>query len=99
MEWDPALTEKFLFDPFEKTPEQTKLAAHYFLLVASVTESKLIGRAENSRALLVHLHRFFGERALNKPRSKVLLVVMVETDRDIKSKEEAIETLREQLVI
>jgi len=40
------------------------LAAHYFLLWASVTETVLIGRAEDALVLMVDLHRSLGERLL-----------------------------------
>ena len=60
MEWDPTLSEKLLINPFNRLPEGMKRTAHYFLLVAAITESNLIRRSENSRALLVHLHRFLG---------------------------------------
>ena len=35
---------------------EKKDVAHYFLLVASITESRLVGRAENARAILTYLH-------------------------------------------
>ncbi|NIN51785.1 MAG: hypothetical protein GTO23_01240, partial [Nitrososphaeria archaeon] len=49
LEWDPRLSEKLLLDPYGKSYEEKKRIAHYFLLVASITETELIGRAENSR--------------------------------------------------
>ena len=61
LEWDPRLSEKLLFDPFGKSYEEKKRIAHYFLLVASITETELIGRAENSRALTIHTHRLLGD--------------------------------------
>ena len=61
LEWDPDLSEKLIIDAFDKTDEGERRVAHYFLLVASITESNLIGRAENSRALMIHLHRVLGD--------------------------------------
>ena len=56
IEWDPQISEKLLIDPFDKSHEGRRRTAHYFLLVASITETQLIGRAENSRALMIHFH-------------------------------------------
>jgi len=57
IEWDPRISEKLLFDPFNPSYPARVKTAHYFLLVASITETRLIGRAENSRAILIHFHR------------------------------------------
>jgi len=57
LEWDPTLSEKLLFDPFSKKVENLNRIAHYFLMVSSITESDLIGRAENARALMIHLNK------------------------------------------
>jgi hypothetical protein len=61
LEWDPRLSEKLLLDPFGKSYEEKKRIAHYFLLVASITETELIGRTENSRALMIHIHKTLGD--------------------------------------
>lgn len=66
VEWDPNLSEKLFLDPFDRSVEGQKRAAHYFLLVASITESDLIGRAENARALMIHLHRILGNDLFNE---------------------------------
>ena len=57
IEWDPEISERLLIDPFDKSHEGRRRTAHYFLLVASITETQLIGRAENSRALMIHFHK------------------------------------------
>ena len=57
LEWDPILSEKLLFDPFSTFTENQKRIAQYFLLVASITETDLIGRAENARALMIHINK------------------------------------------
>jgi len=57
VEWDPSFSEPLYLDPFTKSYFGRKKIAHYFLLVASITESTLIGRAENARALLTYLHK------------------------------------------
>ena len=55
--WDPNISEPLLFDPFSQRPQDQMKIAHYFLLVASITDSSIIGRAENSRALMIFLHQ------------------------------------------
>ena len=57
LEWDPRLSEKLLFNPFNIAPEIREHIAHYFLLVSSITETDLIGRAENARALMIHYNK------------------------------------------
>jgi hypothetical protein len=61
LEWDPRLSEKLLLNPFGKSYEEKKRIAHYFLLVASITETELVGRTENSRALMIQLHKTLGD--------------------------------------
>jgi hypothetical protein len=57
LEWDPRLSEKLLFDPFSKSLDNQERIAHYFLMVSSITETNLIGRAENARALMIHFNK------------------------------------------
>jgi len=61
LEWDQNMSLKLLFDPYSKSYSERKKIAHYFLLVASITETKLIGRSENSRGLMVQIHSVLGE--------------------------------------
>ena len=56
VEWDPDFSVPLNFDPFTESYDGKKDVAHYFLLVASITESRLVGRAENARAILTYLH-------------------------------------------
>ena len=57
LEWDPRLSEKLLINPFSNSPGIRDRIAQYFLMVASITETDLIGRAENARALMIHFHK------------------------------------------
>lgn len=57
LEWDPRLSEKLMFNPYSKSPELQERITHYFLMVSSITESDLIGRAENARALMIHFNK------------------------------------------
>lgn len=58
-QWDPAISERLRFDPYDESVEAKVRAAHYFLLNAAVTETELVGRSENARALMIDLHRRF----------------------------------------
>jgi len=60
LQWDPRLPPRLLIDPWSKDYGSKKRIAHYFLLVASIDETRVIGRAENARCLMVELHKKFG---------------------------------------
>jgi hypothetical protein len=64
-QWDPNISAKLLFDPYLA---DEKLVSHYFLLVASITETLLIGRAENARDLIIRLHKALGDDLFSKTR-------------------------------
>jgi len=61
IQWDPRMRPRLLINPYSEVYEEKKRTAHYFLLAASINESKVIGRAENARRLVVHLHKKFGD--------------------------------------
>ena len=44
-QWDPAISERLRFDPYDDGAEARRMAAHYFLLNAAVTETELVGRS------------------------------------------------------
>lgn len=58
LQWDQHVHPKLLFDPYAKSYDERKRSAHYFLLVAAITETELVGRSENSRALMINIHSF-----------------------------------------
>lgn len=60
--WDQNMARQLLFDPYAKAYHEKTRIAHYFLLVAAITETELTGRAENSRELMIHIHSFLGDR-------------------------------------
>ena len=70
IQWDPEMYPKLLIKPYSKDYEERRRTAHYFLLVASVDESRVIGRAENARALLIHLHKRFRDKLFNISRAE-----------------------------
>lgn len=59
IEWDPNISEQLPFDPFDTSDQSRKITAHFFLLIASINETELIGRAENSRALMTYFYKIF----------------------------------------
>lgn len=61
LQFNPKLPPKLLIDPWAKDYESKKRVAHYFLLVASIDEEGVIGRAENARYLMVELHKKYGK--------------------------------------
>jgi hypothetical protein len=62
IQWDGRMSPRLLLNLYSKNLEERKIAAHYFLLVSSILEDRLIGFSENARRLLVHLHEAFGNR-------------------------------------
>lgn len=72
IQWDLRLLPRLLINPYSKDYGKRRKAAHYFLLVASVDESRVIGMAENARKLLVHLHKRFGDKLFEVCESKEL---------------------------
>jgi len=69
-QWDPAISQRLLFNPYNEAAKA--FSAHYFLLNAAITETELIGRAENARALMITLHRRFGEGLLDQTNAQLL---------------------------
>jgi len=63
LQWDPNVTHlrKLPVQPYAESYNQRKQIAHYFLLVASITETELIRRAENARELMIDIYRFMNK--------------------------------------
>jgi len=61
-QWDRRMSPKLLFNPYSESSEEKKLTAHYFLLVSSILEDRIVGFSENARSLLIHLHKTLGNR-------------------------------------
>jgi len=62
VQWDGRMKPRLLFNPYSEDSEQKKMTAHYFLLVASLLEDRVVGFSENSRRLLIYLHEKLGKR-------------------------------------
>ena len=69
VQWDRRMSPRLLLNPYSEDCEERKIAAHYFLLVSSVLEDKVVGFSENARKLLVYLHETFNNRLfeISKP--------------------------------
>ncbi len=61
LQFDPALEPKLPVDPYSRNYEERKRTAHYLLLVASIDEGNVIGRADNARKLIASLYEHFDE--------------------------------------
>jgi len=59
--FDPNIPPRLHFDPYSQNCEEKRKIAHYLLLVASISEGNVIGRAEHARRLIVNLYNKFGE--------------------------------------
>ena len=62
IQWDTRMSPRLLFNPYSTNYEERKVAAHYFLLAASILEDQVVGFSENARNLLINLHEKFGNR-------------------------------------
>jgi hypothetical protein len=60
VQWDRRMSPRLLFNPYSEKFEERKIAAHYFLLAASILDDTIVGYPENARMLLVYLHEAFG---------------------------------------
>jgi hypothetical protein len=69
IQWDGRMSPRVLLNPYSKDDEDRRMAAHYFLMVSSVLEDRLIGFSENARKVLICLHRVYGNRLfeIHKP--------------------------------
>ncbi|HEX9261030.1 MAG TPA: DUF2400 family protein [Candidatus Bathyarchaeia archaeon] len=61
-QWDRRMSPRLLFNPYSEFVEDKKVTAHYFLLVASILEDRVVGYSENARRLLILLHKKFANR-------------------------------------
>ena len=60
VQWDRRMSPRLLFNPYSEKYEERKIAAHYFLLAASILDDTIVRYPENARMLLVYLHTAFG---------------------------------------
>jgi len=69
VQWDRRMSPRLLLNPYAQDPEEKKIAAHYFLLIAAILEDRMIGFSENARRILILLHEKYGSRIfeIHKP--------------------------------
>jgi len=79
IQWDGRMSPRLLLNPYSKNFEERKIAAHYFLLVSSILEDRLIGFSENARKLLIHLHKTFGNRLFEIRKPHILEENMIKS--------------------
>jgi hypothetical protein len=60
VQWDRRMSPRLLFNPYSEKYEERKIAAHYFLLTASVLDDTVVGFPENARMLIAYLHEALG---------------------------------------
>ncbi|MGD6850998.1 MAG: DUF2400 family protein [Candidatus Bathyarchaeia archaeon] len=60
VQWDRRMSPRLLFNPYSEKYEERRIAAHYFLLTASILDDTVVGYPENARMLMVYLHTAFG---------------------------------------
>lgn len=70
--WDPNLSSKFPCDPKDRSPDNLKRIAHLLLLSASISDTEIIGRAENARGLISHLYEKLGTQIYTTEKSLIL---------------------------
>lgn len=62
LQFDPNIKPRLPINPYSKNYDEKRRVAHYFLLVASIDEGRLVGRADNARKLMVRLYNSLGEK-------------------------------------
>jgi hypothetical protein len=69
VQWDRRMSPRLLINPYTQDPEEKKIAAHYFLLIAAILEDRMVGFSENARRILILLHQTYGKRVfeIHKP--------------------------------
>jgi len=61
LQFDPCIDPVIPIYPYSQDYEERRRTAHYLLLVASIDESRIVGKSENARKLLVRFYQCFGE--------------------------------------
>jgi hypothetical protein len=74
------MTPRLLFNPYSEKFEERKIAAHYFLLAASILDDTIVGYPENARMLLVYLHEAFGSTIFEIKKAHLFEEEIVKAD-------------------
>lgn len=78
LHWDQSGSKRLLFDPY--SPIEREKSAHYFLLVAALDSSRLVGISENARALLISIHSALGDDLFMPGQSESIRKIIQEFD-------------------
>jgi hypothetical protein len=80
IQWDRRMSPRLLFNPYSDNYEERKIAAHYFLLVASILDDTVVGYPENARMLLAYLHEAFGKSLMDIKKPHIFEEEIVKSD-------------------
>jgi hypothetical protein len=80
VQWDRRMSPRLLFNPYSAKYEERKIAAHYFLLAASILDDTVVGYPENARMLLVYLHEAFGNTFFEVKKAHIFEEEIVKAD-------------------
>ncbi|MBW9219883.1 DUF2400 family protein [Methanothermococcus sp. SCGC AD-155-N22] len=61
LQFNPDIHPKLPINPYSKDHREKRRTAHYLLLVASIDEGNIVGRADNARKLIVRFYQYFKE--------------------------------------
>ena len=80
VQWDRRMSPRLLFNPYSEKYEERKIAAHYFLLAASILDDTIVGYPENARMLLAYLHEAFGSSLFDIKKAHIFEDEIVKAD-------------------
>jgi hypothetical protein len=79
-QWDRRMSPRLLFNPYSEKYEERRIAAHYFLLCASILDDTVVGYPENARMLLSYLHEAFGNSLFDIKKGHIFEDEIVKSD-------------------
>ena len=80
IQWDRRMSPRLFFNPYSDKYDERRIAAHYFLLVASILDDTVVGYPENARMLLSYLHEAFGSSLLDIKKAHIFEDEIVKAD-------------------
>jgi hypothetical protein len=80
VQWDRRMSPRLLFNPYSQKYEERKIAAHYFLLTASVLDDTVVGFPENARMLIAYLHEALGSNLFEIKKGHLFEEEIVKAD-------------------
>ena len=80
VQWDRRMSPRLLFNPYSEKYEERRVAAHYFLLVASILDDTIVGYPENARMLVSYLHEALGNGFFDIKKGHIFEEEIVKAD-------------------